>query len=92
MSSRTVTTLAGVPGSAGAMDGVGSAAMFNNPIGVAMDAAGGVAIVVSEIKGSWRKIGRRLQLWHRSIQIDRSSVRSETTGNLKPTAFHNAII
>ncbi len=47
VSSGTVTTLAGstIPGSA---DGVGAAARFALPRGVAMDAAGTVAIVVSK--------------------------------------------
>ena len=43
----TVTTLAGLALSSGSTDGVGAAARFNLPYGVAMDAAGAVAIVVS---------------------------------------------
>ena len=39
-----VTTLAG--GSRGSADGVGGAARFYNPAGIAMDAASGVALVV----------------------------------------------
>ena len=34
-----VTTLAGLPGSFGSADGIGSAARFNNPTGVAVDSA-----------------------------------------------------
>jgi hypothetical protein len=52
VSSATVTTLAGVAFAIGSTDGVGSAAIFYNPIGVAMDAAGTVAIVVSGCQ--WR--------------------------------------
>jgi sugar lactone lactonase YvrE len=39
-----VTTLAGSPGAPGYMDGTGSAAMFNNPIGIAVDTAGNVYV------------------------------------------------
>ncbi len=46
VSSGTVTTLAGAA-SPNATDGVGAAARFKNPNGVAMDAAGAIAIVVS---------------------------------------------
>ncbi len=43
----TVTTLAGTALSTGTTDGVWTAARFNTPIGVAIDALGTVAIVVS---------------------------------------------
>jgi hypothetical protein len=49
-----VTTLAG-SGSAGSANGTGSAAMFNEPIGVTVDAAGNV-YVADYINGSLRKI------------------------------------
>lgn len=39
-----VTTLAGLAGSAGSDDGIGSAARFNHPTGVAVDAAGNVYV------------------------------------------------
>ncbi len=48
LSSGTVTTLAGGYGG-GYADGVGSAAMLYVPMGVAMDAAGTFAIVVSNL-------------------------------------------
>ena len=45
-SSGAVITLAGQAGISGVSDGVGTAATFNWPGGVAMDAAGSVVIVV----------------------------------------------
>ena len=39
-----VTTLAGTPGSAGSLDGVGSAARFNGPQGVAVDGSGNIYV------------------------------------------------
>ncbi len=47
MSSVTVTTFAGTAGAAGSTNGVGLAARFNNPSGIAMDAAATFMIVVS---------------------------------------------
>lgn len=38
------TTLAGLPGSSGSTDGIGSMARFNNPQGVAVDGAGNVYV------------------------------------------------
>lgn len=43
-SAGAVTTLAGNPGSAGAIDGVGVAARFNQPRGLSVDAAGNVYV------------------------------------------------
>jgi sugar lactone lactonase YvrE len=43
-SSGVVTTLAGMPGQAGSADGAGVAARFNNPAGIAVDAAGTVYV------------------------------------------------
>ncbi len=48
VSSGNVTTLAGVAGAPGRLNGIGTLAFFNNPIGVTMDAAGTIAIVVSQ--------------------------------------------
>jgi sugar lactone lactonase YvrE len=51
----TVTTLAGSPGGMGSTDGVGGAARFNNPLGVAVDPAGNV-YVADEGNHAVRKI------------------------------------
>ena len=47
VSSGVVTTLAGAAEMPGFADGTGSLARFNLPLGVALNAAGSVAIVVS---------------------------------------------
>ncbi len=50
----TVTTLAGnLTLTTGSTNGLGTAAMFNQPYGAAMDAVGAVAIVVSSILYAW---------------------------------------
>ena len=51
----TVTTVAGLPGVNGAADGIGSAARFNFPFGVAIDSAGSV-YVADEANHKIRKI------------------------------------
>lgn len=43
-SGGVVSTFAGLAGSAGSTDGVGSAARFNNPVGVAVDGSGNVLV------------------------------------------------
>jgi DNA-binding beta-propeller fold protein YncE len=52
----TVTTLAGMAGSSGSMDGMGSAARFNFPTGVAVDAATGNLYVADDGNSTIRKI------------------------------------
>ena len=47
LSSGLVSTLAGTSGASGSADGLGTAASFYLPTGVAMDAAGTVAVAVS---------------------------------------------
>ncbi len=47
IASGTVTTLAGAALSTGSTNGMGTAARFFYPLGVAIDAAGAIAIVVS---------------------------------------------
>lgn len=46
VSSATVTTLAGLPGNPGSVDGVGTTARFSNPVGVSVDSARTFAVVV----------------------------------------------
>ncbi len=48
----SVTTLAGLAGTLGSTDGIGSNARLFYPQGVTMDATGGVAIVVSRNEGA----------------------------------------
>lgn len=50
-----VTTLAGVPGKTGAKDGVGAAALFNYPYGIAADHAGNI-YVADSLNKTLRKI------------------------------------
>ena len=49
-----VTTLAGAPGSSGNVDGIGAAARFDRPIGIAVDGAG--IVYVSDGNGTIRRI------------------------------------
>jgi sugar lactone lactonase YvrE len=51
----TVSTFAGLPGVTGSADGIGSAARFNHPQGVAVDAAGTV-YVTDKVNQTIRKI------------------------------------
>jgi len=54
-STGAVTTLAGLAGSSGSVDGTGSAARFNNPSGVAVDGAGNV-YVADTLNHTLRKV------------------------------------
>lgn len=54
ISSGDVTTLAGLPGSSGSSDGIGSSAQFNHPIGITTD--GTNLYVVDSVNGTIRKI------------------------------------
>ena len=49
VSSRLVSTIAGTVGTYGHMNGIGDAASFFYPAGIAMDALGTFAVVVSEM-------------------------------------------
>ena len=53
-SAGVVTTLAGTAGSRGSTDGTGSAARFNNPLGVAVDTSGNV--FVGDLNHNIRKV------------------------------------
>ena len=50
-----VSTLAGLAGNAGSADGIGSAARFNNPVGMAVD-ANGVIYVADVVNRTIRKV------------------------------------
>lgn len=50
-----VSTLAGAPGASGSTDGLGSAARFNNPVGIAVDGPGNV-YVADTLNNTIRKI------------------------------------
>jgi DNA-binding beta-propeller fold protein YncE len=47
----TITTFAGTPGTAGLVDGVGTNARFNAPTGVAFDKNGNLTLQIQEIIG-----------------------------------------
>ena len=47
LSSGVVSALAGQAGSSGSTNGIGTNTMFRNPYGIALDAAGTFAVVVS---------------------------------------------
>ncbi len=68
VSTRTVTTLAGLSGGTGGYaNGVGTAVLFSYPQGVALDAAGTVGIVVSIRRNmcfEWKKVGCRDRFAH----------------------------
>ncbi len=51
-----VTTIAGTAGTSGNTDGVGAAARFNNPAGVALDSAGTTLYIADEDNKSIRKL------------------------------------
>ena len=51
-----MTTLAGVAGTTGRANGVGTAATFNLPVGVAMDALGTVAVIADTYNHLIRRI------------------------------------
>jgi hypothetical protein len=54
-----VTTLAGLAGSAGSADGIGSAARFNQPGGIAVDNTTGVVYVADSFNNTIRRIEPR---------------------------------
>ena len=73
LSSGVVSTLAGQAGSAGSTDGVATNARFNDPRGIALDAAGTFAVVVRRgERGAIRKGIRRVG-WRRMKDRDRDA-------------------
>jgi DNA-binding beta-propeller fold protein YncE len=56
VASAVVTTFAGTPGTSGSKDGVGAAALFNYPSGIALDATGDNLYVVDTFNCTLRKI------------------------------------
>ena len=49
ISSGAVSTLAGLAGTLGSSNGIGTNARFRDPYGIALDAAGTFAVVVSTV-------------------------------------------
>jgi len=49
VSSGAVSTLAGLAGTSGSSNGIGTNARFRDPLGIALDAAGTFAVVVSTV-------------------------------------------
>lgn len=62
ISSGVVTTLVGAPGQAGSADGIGTAARFREPFGIASDGAG--FLYVSE---NWNHTIRKIEVTTRSV-------------------------
>lgn len=56
LATASVTTLAGAAGTEGLANGVGTAAIFHRPVGVAMDALGTVAVVADTYNHLIRRI------------------------------------
>ncbi|HSN74476.1 MAG TPA: hypothetical protein VL334_05185 [Anaerolineae bacterium] len=56
LATAAVTTVAGLAGSSGSDDGVGSAARFNNPRGLAISSDGSFALLADESNGVIRRI------------------------------------
>ena len=80
----SVSTLAGSPGSEGSMDGVGSAAQFYLPIGVAVDGGGNV-YVADAYNATIRMVGPDGTV---STLAGLAGVRGSTDGTASAAAFY----
>ena len=80
----SVSTLAGSPGSEGSLDGVGSAAQFYLPIGVAADSSGNI-YVADAYNATIRKVGPDGTV---STLAGLAGVRGSTDGTASAAAFY----
>jgi len=102
-----VTTLAGKPGATGSADGVGPSATFNNPQGIACDAAGNLYVVdsqncavrkitpagvVSTVAGKAGSVGKADGSGAAASFFAPTGIACDAAGNLYVTDTHNYTI
>ena len=102
-----VTTLAGTAGTSGATDGAGSAARFNSPVGVRVDASGTIYVadngnsairkvtasgVVTTFAGAPASPGSADQTGAAASFSDPYGIAADATGNIYVADFQNSTI